>query len=25
LMALTILLAWWLAKRGESDEQEGAQ
>ena len=25
LMALTVLLAWWLAKRGESDEQEGAQ
>jgi hypothetical protein len=25
LMALTILLAWWLAKRGESDEQGGTQ
>lgn len=25
LMALTILLAWWLAKRGENDEQGGTQ
>ena len=25
LMALTILLAWWLAKRRESDEQGGAE
>ena len=25
LMALTILLAWWLAKRGESDKRGGAQ
>ena len=25
LMALTILLAWWLAKRAESDKQGGAQ
>ena len=25
LMALTILLAWWLAKRGEADEQEESQ
>ena len=25
LMALTILLAWWLAKRAEQDEQGGAR
>ena len=25
LMALTILLAWWLAKRGEEDEQGEAE
>jgi hypothetical protein len=25
LMALTILLAWWLANRGESGEQGGPQ
>jgi len=25
LMGLTILLAWWLAKRGEADEQGEAK